>query len=211
MALELLICQHFVRFIPLFPSLTAVCIAILGCCCSAYTCKSSPARCLGHPIHTYVLGLPLQVRELQSLTSINERCQELQRNKRNSSGRKTAALNPSFHTKGAATGDKLGSLANPKPHKGRAKSSDQGCPFLRVQDGEAGWERFKDAVLASPLDVEELARMGRSKQVRLSGAQAGLASLEALWDLPLGCMQHFILHGRFVAAVSTAAKHHAMI
>jgi hypothetical protein len=44
---------------------------------------------------------------------------------------------------------------------------------LRVDDGEAGWGRFKDALLASPLDVEELARMGRSKQVRLDGAGTG--------------------------------------
>lgn len=50
-----------------------------------------------------------------------------------------------------------------------------GCPYLQRgggdPDGQEAFERFKEAVLAAPMDVEDLGRIGRDQQVGVdSGA-----------------------------------------
>lgn len=121
-----------------------------------------------------------QVSRLQHLGQINEACLDLQRRKPASS-RKAAATTASTAPAAAgprasSTGDEAGrsskglqQLAAGRPRRSKAGGSKAagggGCPYLRPGRGEAAWEEFQDLVLALPIDVEELGRMGQQKQV----------------------------------------------
>jgi hypothetical protein len=115
-----------------------------------------------------------QVLQLGELSQINERCLDLQRSK-GSSSRKAAALSAantaSSKTTAAAAENSskgvVGLAQQPARQRGkqRQRQKQAGCPYLSVAGGAAGWEEFADLVLAAPIDVEELASMGRRKKV----------------------------------------------
>lgn len=136
----------------------------------------------------------LQVLRLQQLSQINDRCLELQRNKaashsNSSGGRKAAALNPTGNAGSTASGGGggasdgsvhaagdcgsqgvVGFMQQPRRQRSSGgsklkKGKQAGCPFLAVEGGAAGWEDFTDLLLAAPIDVEELASLGREKKV----------------------------------------------
>jgi hypothetical protein len=120
----------------------------------------------------------LQVLRLGELSQINERCLDLQRSKASSS-RKAAALGTTntsdgptptaadSSSTGASSKGVVGFMQQPGRQRGkqRQRQNKAGCPFLSVEGGAAGWEEFADLVLAAPIDVEELASMGRRKKV----------------------------------------------
>jgi len=112
-----------------------------------------------------------QVTKLSDLTAINERCMELQQTKRSAAANKSRrGAPPPSQSLG------LASLARSKA----PVNTPRGCPFLqRTNPRSSGGsgssaaagklldplEDFKELVLAAPADVEDLARMGRSKGV----------------------------------------------
>jgi hypothetical protein len=116
------------------------------------------------------------VLRLGELSQINERCLDLQRSKASSS-RKAAALStantadgptPDSSSARAAPKGVVGFMQQPGRQRGKQRQRQKkggGCPFLSVEGGAAGWEEFADLVLAAPIDVEELASMGRRKKV----------------------------------------------
>lgn len=116
----------------------------------------------------------LQVRRLQELSQINERCMELQRRKPAAASRKSPALQPSSASGcGGSSVVAFGQTQPARPaHGGRRQRAARGsggrggCPFLAPPGGAAAWESFRGMVLAAPVDVEELAAMGRKRQVR---------------------------------------------
>jgi hypothetical protein len=120
--------------------------------------------------------LPLQVLRLGELSQINERCLDLQRSKTTSS-RKAAALastnalvTAAADTSSSAAGSRgVVGLVQQQPVRQRSKQRQRvkaaGCPYLSVEGGAAGWEEFAELVLAAPIDVEELASLGRRKKV----------------------------------------------
>eukprot|EP00775_Hariotina_reticulata_P007938 gene7938-8134_t len=134
-----------------------------------------------------------QVLELRELGLINERCMQLQQRKAkcsrgSSSSSKKAAVGAAEGSHHSAAGSSHGcgggvvsgllqqQTQRGQPHRassrGRRKGtgSSSACPYLSVAPGV--WEEFTDLVLAAPVDVEELAAMGRKK--KLSHAAAPL-------------------------------------
>jgi hypothetical protein len=115
------------------------------------------------------------VRQLSELSQVNERCLDLQRNKASgsSSSKKKAAL------QGAATSNVVGFLSASRPRQQqqqqqqRRQRKSAGCPYLSVEGGPSAWDDFKQHVLRSPMDVEELANLGRKQRVGHSMARAG--------------------------------------
>lgn len=112
-----------------------------------------------------------QVRQLSELSQVNERCLELQRNKASSSSKRRGAA-----AEGAAalTSSVVGFSGAPRPRQQQQQLQRQrqrgsrkaaGCPFLSVEGGAAAWSDFKDLVLETPMDVEELASLGRKMKV----------------------------------------------
>lgn len=111
-----------------------------------------------------------QVRQLSELSQVNERCLELQRNKASSSSKRRGAA-----AEGAGAAALTSSVVEfsgaPRPRqqqqRQRQRSSRKaaGCPFLSVEGGAAAWSEFKDLVLETPMDVEELASLGRKMKV----------------------------------------------
>lgn len=47
-----------------------------------------------------------------------------------------------------------------------------GCPYLSPPGGAGVWGDFTEMVLAAPIDVEELANLGRKQQVGGSRAES---------------------------------------
>lgn len=82
-----------------------------------------------------------EVRALGNPARINERCLELQQRAPGSSSKKS---------KGAGAAEQKDTGAS-KGHRG--------CPFVRGADVSLG--KVRDAALAQPLDLEDLARVGR--------------------------------------------------
>jgi len=110
------------------------------------------------------------VRKLSDLSQVNERCLELQRNRSTSSNSKRkASAGSAAHsgsTGGAAHSNVVGLSGAPKPRRQRSSGRKAaGCPYLSLEGGAAAWEDFKDMVLAAPMDVEELATLGRRMKV----------------------------------------------
>ncbi|WIA09167.1 hypothetical protein OEZ85_008578 [Tetradesmus obliquus] len=110
-----------------------------------------------------------EVLRLGELSQINERCLDLQRS-RASSSRKAAAAAAAASTSAAASDSKggvVGLMQQPVKQRSRQRQrqAKAGCPFLAVEGGAAAWEEFGELVLAAPIDVEELASMGRRKKV----------------------------------------------
>lgn len=112
---------------------------------------------------------PPQVRQLPELAQVNERCLDLQRSRASgssSSSKKKASL------QGAATSNVVGFLGASRPRQQQQQQRRQrksaGCPYLSVEGGASAWDDFKSHVLRSPMDVEELASLGRKQKV---GAQ----------------------------------------
>eukprot|EP00879_Flechtneria_rotunda_P018409 GHRR01019311.1.p1 GENE.GHRR01019311.1~~GHRR01019311.1.p1 ORF type:complete len:601 (+),score=184.42 GHRR01019311.1:196-1803(+) len=118
-----------------------------------------------------------EVRRLEELNHINERCLDLQRNKGSSSSRKAASLGPeTFATAveqegmdhgGQGYSNSLQKTSQQRGSKARQKRSNKasGCFFLAAKKDAASWESFKELVLAAPIDVEELANMGRKQKI----------------------------------------------
>lgn len=115
------------------------------------------------------------MRKLSDLSQVNERCLELQRNRStSSSSKRKASAGSAAHsgsgTAGAAGGagrsNVVGLSGAPKPRRQRSSGRKAaGCPYLSLEGGAAAWEDFKDMVLAAPMDVEELATLGRRMKV----------------------------------------------
>jgi chromosome transmission fidelity protein 1 len=120
------------------------------------------------------------VSKLSDLAAINERCMELQQSKGRSGSSKSRRGGGRGGDGGSGGGlPGLAGLARAAASKREARG---GCPFLKRGGGPGGGaggggdalEEFKGLVLASPADVEDLARLGRSKQVRVTvGRVAG--------------------------------------
>ena len=129
------------------------------------------------------------VAKLGDLNAINERCMELQQQRRSGGGRGGRARRRTGEAEEAADGDgggggalTLGGLARAAAErKGGRGAAARGCPYLRraPPPGTGGSaaasaagsgsragdvEALKDLVLASPADVEDLARMGRARR-----------------------------------------------
>lgn len=107
-----------------------------------------------------VLAVLLQVLKLQNLSQINERCLDLQRNKSSKSRQTAAAEAPN------STGQQVVSFMQQSSKRRQRKQAGSGgsCPYLSAA-GAAAWEGFSDLVIAAPIDVEELAKLGKKKQV----------------------------------------------
>lgn len=110
----------------------------------------------------------LQVRELSELSQVNERCLELQRNKSaKSSSNKRTSLQKDHGVCSDTTGGvvALSGAARPKQRQQRSSRKAAGCPFLHVQGAPAAFDDFQELVLGTPMDVEELAAVGRNMKV----------------------------------------------
>lgn len=127
----------------------------------------------------------LQVLRLGKLSQINERCLDLQRSRASSSRKAAAAAAAS--TSAAASDSKggvVGLMQQPAKQRSRQRQrqAKAGCPFLAVEGGAAAWEEFGELVLAAPIDVEELASMGRRKKV-----SAGRQAMRSIGSFALCC------------------------
>jgi hypothetical protein len=113
-----------------------------------------------------------QVRQLSELSQLNERCLELQRNKASSSSKRRGAAADGAGA-AALSSSVVGFSGAPRPRqqqqRQRSSRKTAGCPFLSVDGGAAAWSDFKDLVLETPMDVEELASLGRKMKVGLVG------------------------------------------
>lgn len=68
----------------------------------------------------------------------------------------------------------------------QAKRLSAGCPYLKAKPSSQ--QHFQDALLAAPLDVEELARLGRRKAIcPYYAARAALPQADLLL-LPYGAL-----------------------
>lgn len=122
----------------------------------------------------------VQVRQLSELSQVNERCLELQRNKSSASSSKRKGARHDPPAAAANTSSVVGFSGAPRPPQqqqrrrgsgsgsGGGRSKSGGCPYLSVEGGVSGWEDFADTVLASPMDVEELAALGGRMKVGCS-------------------------------------------
>lgn len=112
----------------------------------------------------------MQVRQLSELSQVNERCLDLQRNKSASSSSKRKSTPGDGLSSAAVNSSVVGFSGAPKPRaqrrRQRGSSKTAGCPFLSVEGGAAAWDELKDLVLGAPVDVEELASLGRKMKVR---------------------------------------------
>jgi hypothetical protein len=69
---------------------------------------------------------------------------------------------------GAANSSVVGFLGASRPRQQqqqRRQRKSAGCPYLSVEGGASAWDDFKSTVLRSPMDVEELASLGRKQKV----------------------------------------------
>jgi len=107
---------------------------------------------------------------LQQATLMNERCLDMQRQKRTS----RSAAGSKVQLSASATGSgalsarsaptkasQLFAQQKPRQHSRRVRKT--GCPLLSA--GAEAFDAFKDAILTIPIDVEALAKLGRGKQV----------------------------------------------
>lgn len=124
------------------------------------TCPTEPLHII--PTRNVSGRMPVQVLKLQNLSQINERCLELQRSK--TSSRKAAAAETS-----SSSQQVVSLMQSGKKRRQGKKAARSGCPYLSVEGGSAGWDGLTDLMLAAPVDVEELANLGRKKKVSRTG------------------------------------------
>jgi hypothetical protein len=143
----------------------------------------------------------VQVRQVSELSQVNERCLDLQRNKSASSSSRHKSTPADGHGS-IAINSVVGFSGAPKPRarqqrRQRSSRKPTGCPFLSFEGGAAGLDDFKDLVLGAPMDVEELASLGRKMKVGAS----------VWWDRPtVAESEHVQLSGRGVQSVQTANR-----
>lgn len=111
----------------------------------------------------------MQVRQLSELSQVNERCLDLQRNKSAASSSKRKSSLTDASGSAAVNSSVVGFSGAPRPRqqprRQRSSRKASGCPFLSVEGGATAWDDFKDLVLGAPMDVEELASLGRKMKV----------------------------------------------
>jgi hypothetical protein len=114
----------------------------------------------------------VQVRQLSELSQVNERCLDLQRSKSASSSSKRKSTPADRPGSTAVNSSVVGFSGAPKlraqQRRQRSSRKTAGCPFLSGEGGAAALDDFKELVLGAPMDVEELASLGRKLKVGVS-------------------------------------------